>query len=129
MRARRPKYVVDPDDPRAPPQDVWDRMTAAERAQVLEALPSQTGAALPDSSELIARLDARLSDAVIRAEQEERRAERAGQTQGVTGAAVIRGERRVTLLLRSIVTQRAPRGRKFRRNRALMGGGPSVAVR
>lgn len=34
-------YVVDPDDPRAPPWDVWDRMSPEERARVVEALPSE----------------------------------------------------------------------------------------
>ncbi len=34
-------YVVDPDDPRAPPQDVWDRMTPEERARVVASLPSE----------------------------------------------------------------------------------------
>lgn len=34
------RYFVDPDDPRAPPQDVWDAMTPDERAEVLASLPS-----------------------------------------------------------------------------------------
>lgn len=34
-------FVVDPDDPRAPPQDVWDRMTEAQRQRVVDALPSE----------------------------------------------------------------------------------------
>ncbi|MFO0590177.1 MAG: Uma2 family endonuclease [Polyangiaceae bacterium] len=33
-------YVIDPDDPRAPPMDVWNAMTEAERRRVAEALPS-----------------------------------------------------------------------------------------
>jgi Uma2 family endonuclease len=33
-------WRVDPDDPRAPPQDVWDRMSLAERAQLVESLPA-----------------------------------------------------------------------------------------
>src|SRR5262245_765267 len=36
-----PPYVVDPDDPRAPPQDVWDEMSADERARVVDSLPSE----------------------------------------------------------------------------------------
>jgi Uma2 family endonuclease len=35
------RYVVDPDDPRAPPEDVWNAMTAAEREEVLANLPSE----------------------------------------------------------------------------------------
>jgi Uma2 family endonuclease len=34
-------WVIDPDDPRAPPQDLWDRMTPEERARVVDALPSE----------------------------------------------------------------------------------------
>ena len=34
-------YVVNPRDPRAPPQEVWERMTYEERVQVLASLPSE----------------------------------------------------------------------------------------
>lgn len=34
-------YVVDPDDPRAPPQDVWDRLTREQREAVVAQLPSE----------------------------------------------------------------------------------------
>ncbi|HYO55852.1 Uma2 family endonuclease [Archangium sp.] len=34
-------YSIDPDDPRAPPQEVWDRLSPEERAQVLARLPSE----------------------------------------------------------------------------------------
>ena len=34
-------YRVDPDDPRAPPQEVWDRLTPEERARVIASLPSE----------------------------------------------------------------------------------------
>jgi Uma2 family endonuclease len=34
-------WVIDPDDPRAPPQEIWDRMTPAERQRVLDELPSE----------------------------------------------------------------------------------------
>ena len=33
--------MIDPDDPRAPPQELWDRMTLEERQRVLDALPSE----------------------------------------------------------------------------------------
>jgi Uma2 family endonuclease len=40
--SRRPAlWTVDPDDPRAPPQEIWDRMTAEEREQVIRDLPSE----------------------------------------------------------------------------------------
>ena len=35
----RPHYVVDPDFPRAPPQRVWNAMSAEERARVVRELP------------------------------------------------------------------------------------------
>src|SRR5690242_15642377 len=43
MVARMPQggYWVDPSDPRAPPHDVWERMSPEERARVVEALPSE----------------------------------------------------------------------------------------
>jgi Uma2 family endonuclease len=34
------RYEMDPDDPRAPTEEAWEAMTEAERASVLEALPS-----------------------------------------------------------------------------------------
>jgi Uma2 family endonuclease len=34
-------WVIDPDDPRAPPQEIWDRMTPDERGRVLDELPSE----------------------------------------------------------------------------------------
>lgn len=37
----QPSWIVDPTDPRAPPQDVWDAMTAEERARVVASLPSE----------------------------------------------------------------------------------------
>lgn len=40
-------YAVDPTDPRAPPQEVWDRLTDAERRQVLASLPSDSPRAAP----------------------------------------------------------------------------------
>jgi hypothetical protein len=40
MQARR-RYAVDPDDPRAPPQSVWDALSEDERRQILDSLPSE----------------------------------------------------------------------------------------
>jgi Uma2 family endonuclease len=47
-------YRVDPDDPRAPPSDVWARMSPAERQRVLDSLPSEfpaSEAAPPEGDE------------------------------------------------------------------------------
>ncbi len=34
-------YYVDPEDPRAPPQEMWDRMSASEREHVCQMLPAE----------------------------------------------------------------------------------------
>jgi Uma2 family endonuclease len=34
-------YRVDPDDPRAPPQEIWDQLSSAQRQLVMEELPSE----------------------------------------------------------------------------------------
>lgn len=34
-------YVVDPKDPRAPPQEIWDRLSEEERVRILDSLPSE----------------------------------------------------------------------------------------
>jgi Uma2 family endonuclease len=40
-------YRVDPRDPRAPPQEVWDRLSPQERRRILDALPSEIERAEP----------------------------------------------------------------------------------
>ncbi|NVJ26808.1 Uma2 family endonuclease [Myxococcus sp. AM011] len=34
-------YRVNPDDPRAPPQELWEQLTPEEQAQVIDSLPSE----------------------------------------------------------------------------------------
>lgn len=34
-------WTVDPDDPRAPPEEIWNAMSPAERQRVVDALPSE----------------------------------------------------------------------------------------
>ncbi|WP_437489777.1 Uma2 family endonuclease [Sorangium sp. So ce1014] len=41
MQRAPTSWVIDPDDPRAPPQELWDRMTPEERQRVLDTLPSE----------------------------------------------------------------------------------------
>lgn len=41
MSEAQRNYIVDPDDPRAPPVDVWERLTPEERGDVLANLPSE----------------------------------------------------------------------------------------
>ena len=42
-----PTWTVDPDDPRAPPQAVWDALSAEARARVVAQLPSEVPRATP----------------------------------------------------------------------------------
>jgi Uma2 family endonuclease len=41
MSQRPDAWIVDPDDPRAPPMEIWERMTEAERQRVVDELPSE----------------------------------------------------------------------------------------
>lgn len=51
MRSTLPlTYTVDPNDPRAPAQDVWDRLGEAERQRIVDALPESTADMLPGES-------------------------------------------------------------------------------
>lgn len=34
-------YRVNPDDPRAPPQEIWERLSPEERARIIDSLPSE----------------------------------------------------------------------------------------
>jgi len=47
MRHVAPKYRVDPLDPRAPSQALWDELGADERKHILAALPSEIERAMP----------------------------------------------------------------------------------
>jgi Uma2 family endonuclease len=47
MAQPAPRYDVDPDDPRAPGQEEWDRLSERERQRVLDALPSEIERAEP----------------------------------------------------------------------------------
>jgi len=38
---RHPPWLLDPNDPRAPAQEIWDRMTKEEREQVVAVLPAE----------------------------------------------------------------------------------------
>lgn len=40
MTLASPGWTIDPDDPRAPPREVWERLTEAQREAVVDALPS-----------------------------------------------------------------------------------------
>jgi hypothetical protein len=41
-------YHIDPEDPRAPPLEVWERLSAAERARILDELPSEVELGPPE---------------------------------------------------------------------------------
>jgi Uma2 family endonuclease len=57
-------YSVDPADPRAPPQDVWDRLTPADRARVIASLPSEPARAAPPEGDPHLRAKTRARDAL-----------------------------------------------------------------
>jgi len=40
-RAPASAWTVDPDDPRAPPEDVWEALSPAERKRIVDSLPSE----------------------------------------------------------------------------------------
>jgi Uma2 family endonuclease len=42
-----PPYVVDPADPRAPPQELWARLRPEERARIIDSLPSEYPSTAP----------------------------------------------------------------------------------
>lgn len=41
MTTNDSEYIVDPDDPRAPPHEVWERMNPEQRQRVVDSLPSE----------------------------------------------------------------------------------------
>jgi Uma2 family endonuclease len=41
MRSSPLRWIVDPDDPRAPPTEIWNAMSEVERRAVVDALPSE----------------------------------------------------------------------------------------
>lgn len=85
------EYHVDPNDPRAPSQEVWDQLSEAQRARVLASLPGRSSA-LPDEverrrlDEMVAHTDAlrartdalsaRADEAAANADAEAARADR-----------------------------------------------------
>lgn len=40
-RIRAPVWTVNPDDPRAPPDEIWDALSPAERKRIVDSLPSE----------------------------------------------------------------------------------------
>jgi hypothetical protein len=84
-------YQIDPADPRAPSQEVWDRMSPEERARVVAMLPSEDKPAhlapegdvhrkakntTAEREELIAKLGAMLDDALVKKQAAEEEAGR-----------------------------------------------------
>lgn len=62
MIQRQPGYVVDASDPRAPPQEVWNRLSEAERRAVLDSLPSEIDHAEPPEGDAHSRPKYRVKD-------------------------------------------------------------------
>jgi hypothetical protein len=71
-------FTVDPDDPRAPPQEVWDSMSAEERRRVVDMLPAEVPSdferALEETRRLVEDERKRAEDERKRADEAERRA-------------------------------------------------------
>jgi hypothetical protein len=94
-------WVIDPADPRAPPQEIWDRMSPEERQQVLDALPGKSevrtrlDSMVSDHEASIADAKRRFEDAKRRLEKETRRAEEAERKLAEAQAelARLKGER------------------------------------
>src|SRR5690606_20045992 len=57
-----PQYRVDPLDPRAPPQAVWEALSAEHRQRVLDALPSEIERAEPPEGDAHSRSKSRARD-------------------------------------------------------------------
>ncbi|MDC0685033.1 hypothetical protein [Sorangium atrum] len=73
MQRAPTSWVIDPDDPRAPPQELWDRMAPEERQRVLDTLPSKF-----DISEArIEETEMSLDEERQRADEERQRADEA----------------------------------------------------
>jgi Uma2 family endonuclease len=63
MPAPEPLWIVNPERPRAPPDEIWDKMSPEERRRVVDALPSEfeIAGALPPEGDLhfTAKIEAR----------------------------------------------------------------------
>ena len=67
-------YQVDPLDPRAPSQEIWDRMSPEERDRVVAMLPIEGMAKIPEVEELVVKLGAMLAQELINMQDAEERA-------------------------------------------------------
>ncbi|ATB50968.1 hypothetical protein [Corallococcus macrosporus] len=61
-------YHVDPDDPRAPPQEVWDALSPEERQRIIDSLPSK----LDLAEARLSKLRRQLAEETRRREEAER---------------------------------------------------------
>jgi hypothetical protein len=87
-RMSQPRWILDRDDPRAPPQEIWDRLSPEERAHVVESLPAEVPLELhpPEGDphgtapllfmdELVSRLNAMVTELTAARDAAARRAE------------------------------------------------------
>jgi len=109
MQPSVPPYVVDPDDPRAPPQEIWDRMTADERKRVIDTLHSYGSATLPDAKRRIAKLERRLEDLEGRARTAEEAMEEQARLRAEEARLRADAERRLEAALAEIERLRSSR--------------------
>ena len=93
-----PVYEVDPEDPRAPPEDVWAALSEAARRRVLAQLPSEIPRALPSEGDAHFNPKVRAREslgAAARAEQEAARAEQEAARASAAEARLARLEARM----------------------------------
>jgi len=58
---RMQRYVVDPNDPRAPSQEVWDQLSEEEREHIVQSLPTGDSDRRAAIEAYSAAIDARLA--------------------------------------------------------------------
>ena len=69
-------WVVDPDDPRAPPDEIWEAMSPEERQRVVDSLPGKTPKRLVEVEQRLLAAEERAdAEARLRVEAQARVAE------------------------------------------------------
>ncbi|WP_426755543.1 hypothetical protein [Myxococcus sp. Y35] len=66
-------YHVDPDDPRAPPQEIWDALSPEERQRICDSLPSKFTIAERVEASRVKLVQQLAEESRLRAEETQRR--------------------------------------------------------
>ena len=75
MRAPETTWTIDPDDPRAPPDEIWDAMSPEERKRIVASLPTKSQLAAKETRQRAEEARQRAEEARQRVEAERRLAE------------------------------------------------------